>query len=294
MILMRKLRVVFMAAAMAAAAIVTPHAYAETAARAERPAAQGQPANAAAPAGAPAAAGGAQSAAAASNASEYILGPNDRVRLIVFGEEQLSGEFAIDEGGRAALPLVGEVQAAGSSVRQFEDAVEAALKRGQYLNDPRVSVEVLNFRPFYILGEVQRPNQYPYTTGLSVLNAVATAGGFSPLADQTRVLIRRAGSEAEVEVPLTPEAVVRPGDTIRIIKGAFYILGEVNNPGEYAFTTGMTLLNAVATAGGFTYRANRRRVFIQHQNATEEESVRLVPNLRIQPGDTIRIGERFF
>jgi len=230
---------------------------------------------------------------APANTEEYVLGANDRVRLIVFGEDQLSGEFVVDSAGRTALPLIGEVVAAGLTVRAFERRVEEALGDG-YLNDPRVSAEVMNFRPFYILGEVVRPNQYPYASNLSVLNAVATAGGFAPLADQTRVFIRRAGADAEVQMPLTPEAVVYPGDTVRIAKGAFYILGEVNRPGEYPFTAGLTVMNGVATAAGFTYRANQGRVYIQRQGEEEERSYRLRPNLPIQPGDTIRIGQRFF
>lgn len=225
---------------------------------------------------------------------DYQLGPNDRVRVSVFGEDALSGEFVVDGTGHMALPLVGELVVQGLTIRQFERAFESALERGQFLNEPRVTAEVLNFRPYYILGEVARPNQYPYATGLSVLNAIATAGGFTPLADQTRVFIRRAGSDSEVMVALTPEAIVMPGDTIRVAKGAFYILGEVNRPGEYAFSPGLTVLNAVATAQGFTYRANQSRVFIQRAGEDEEHSYRLRPNLVIQPGDTIRIGERFF
>ncbi len=256
----------------------------------------GQPAGetvAAPPAGEAPAAPGAETAAPGPD-DEYILGPNDRLRVSVFGEPSLSGEFIVDGTGRASMPLVGEIAATGMSVRQFEQAFEQALERGQFLNEARVTAEVLNFRPFFILGEVSRPNQYPYATGLSVLNAVATAGGFTPLADQTRVFIRRAGAEAETVVPLTPEAVVQPGDTIRIGKGAFYILGEVNRPGEYAYSTGLTVMNAVATAAGFTYRANQSRVWIQRAGEAEERVYRIRPDLRIEPGDTIRVGERFF
>lgn len=242
----------------------------------------------------PAPAGEGVAASEAPLTADYVLGPNDRLRVSVFGEPSLSGEFVIDGSGRASLPLVGEVSATGLSVRQFERAFEDALEAGEFLNEPRVAAEVLNFRPFYILGEVTRPNQYPYAAGLSVLNAVATAGGFSPLADQTRVFIRRAGAESEQVVPLTPEAVVHPGDTIRIPKGAFYILGEVNRPGEYAFSTGLTVLNAVATAAGFTYRANQSRIWIQRAGEAEERVYRIRPDLVIQPGDTIRVGERFF
>jgi polysaccharide export outer membrane protein len=226
-------------------------------------------------------------------AGEYVLGVGDRLRVIVFGEEDLSGEFVVDSTGIVALPLVGDVEAAGSSVREFQQRVEAALRNG-FLVNPRVSAEVLNFRPFYILGEVEQPGEYPFTNGLTVLNAVATAGGFTPLANQTRVFIKPAGEDSEREITLSAATPVAPGDTIRISKGAFYILGEVQRPGEYPFTEGMTILNAVATAGGFTYRANQNRVFIQREGAADEEPLRLAPDLRVQPGDTIRIGERFF
>jgi polysaccharide export outer membrane protein len=223
---------------------------------------------------------------------EYVLGVGDRLRLIVYNEENLSGDFLIDSTGRVSLPLVGEVSASRMTVRQFERRTQEALR--EYLVEPRVSVEVLNFRPFYILGEVQQPGEYPYTSGLTVLNAVATAGGFTPLANQTRVYIRPAGQDAEQEMPLTSGALVAPGDTIRIGKGAFYILGEVNQPGEYPFTPGMTVLNAVAQAEGFTFRANQDRVIIQRQGESEERRVRLTPDLRVEPGDTLRVLERFW
>ena len=228
-----------------------------------------------------------------SGGENYVLGVGERLRLIVFGETTLSGEFVIDSTGKVSLPLIGEVTAQGLSVREFEHNVENELKEG-YLNDPRVNAEVLNFRPFYILGEVTHPGQYPYTNSLTVLNAVATAGGFTPLANQTRVYIKHSGQDVEEQVSLSGDTRVQPGDTVRISKGAFYILGEVTRPGEYAYTDGMTALNAIATAGGFTYRANHGRIFIQRQGAADEHSYPLRPNLLVQPGDTIRIGERFF
>jgi polysaccharide export outer membrane protein len=225
--------------------------------------------------------------------AEYVLGSQDRVRLIVFGEQALSGEFSIDASGRIALPLIGEAQAQGLTPRQLEGAIEAALRQG-YLNDPRVSIEVLTYRPFYILGEVREPGELAYSTGLTALNAVARAGGFTPLADQRRVYIKRAGSETEVELALGPSALVLPGDTVRISKGAFYILGEVNAPGEYAFSDGMTLQNAVAMAGGWTYRANKNRIFIKRKGEIAERALKVTPDLVVQPGDAIRVAERFF
>lgn len=146
---------------------------------------------------------------------EYVLGSGDKVRVITFGEEQLTGEFFVGGEGRVALPLIGEVQAGGLTVRQFQTSIETALKDG-YIKEPRVSVEVLNYRPFYILGEVKTPGTYPYTSGLTVLNAVATAEGFTYRADTKKVYIKRANEPGEVAYPLTTMTPVAPGDTIRI------------------------------------------------------------------------------
>ncbi len=152
--------------------------------------------------------------------TEYELGAGDQLRLIVFGEEDLSGEFLVDGSGYVSLPLIGEVQAENHTVREFQQAVEEEL-RGGFLNEPRVSAEVLNFRPFYIMGEVETPGEYPYTDGLTVLKAVATAEGFTFRANTRRVFIKRAGEEGEIEAPLTTETQVFPGDTVRIVERFF-------------------------------------------------------------------------
>lgn len=148
-------------------------------------------------------------------AREYRLGSGDQVRIIVFDEPDLSGEFLVDGEGAVSLPLIGEVRAEGRTVREFQVAVAETLRSG-YLNDPRVSVEVLNFRPYYILGEIENAGEYPYTDGLTVMNAVATAGGFTYRANTRRVYLRRAGTTEEIIVPLTADLRVQPGDTIRI------------------------------------------------------------------------------
>jgi len=148
-------------------------------------------------------------------ASAYRLGANDKVRVIVFNEENLSGEFLISGSGMVSYPLIGDVKAAGLTVPEFQQALQTRLAAG-YLRDPRVSVEVMNYRPFYILGEVNKPGEYPYSTGLTVLNAVARAEGFTYRADSRRVWVRRAGDNRERELALTSTTVVMPGDTIRI------------------------------------------------------------------------------
>jgi protein involved in polysaccharide export with SLBB domain len=146
---------------------------------------------------------------------DYQLGSGDKIRVTVYGETSLSGEFFVTGSGMVSLPLIGEVKAADLSVRQFQEAVQKALSDG-YLKEPRVSVEVLNFRPYYILGEVSKPGTYPYISGLTVLNAVATAGGFTYRADKGKVFIKRKGESEERKYPLDPSTTAAPGDTIRI------------------------------------------------------------------------------
>lgn len=146
---------------------------------------------------------------------QYRLGPGDKVRIQTFGENSLTGEFNVSGGGTVSLPLIGDIRAQGLTTGELQVAIENALKNG-FLTDPQVSVEVLNYRPFYILGEVTKPGEYPYTNGLTVLNAVATANGFTYRADTHRVFIKRANETAEHEVDLTTTTPVEPGDTIRI------------------------------------------------------------------------------
>jgi polysaccharide export outer membrane protein len=163
---------------------------------------------------------GAESAPAAvvgapSAGGEYRLGVADKLRVIVYGEEALSGEYTVTSAGAVSFPLVGDVPAVGLTGSQFGDALTRRLADG-FLRQPRVAVEVLTYRPFYILGEVTQPGEYPYTNGLTILNAVATAKGFTYRADQRRVFLKRAGDAVEREVPLTANLIIQPGDTIRI------------------------------------------------------------------------------
>ena len=146
---------------------------------------------------------------------DYLLGAGDKVRVTVYGEPTLSGEFFVTGSGLMSLPLIGEIKAGGLTVGQFQDAVQKSLSDG-YLKEPRVSAEVLTFRPFYILGEVGKPGTYPYTAGLTVLNAVATAVGFTYRADKKSVYIKHNGETTEAKGALEPSTQVAPGDTIRI------------------------------------------------------------------------------
>jgi polysaccharide export outer membrane protein len=146
--------------------------------------------------------------------ADYQLGPGDQLRITVFGETDLTGQFVVGSQGTIAYPLVGEVRAAGLTVAQFTTALQSSLQA--YVRQPNVSVEVANYRPFFILGEVQRPGTYPYSASLTVLNAVATAGGFTYRANEGRVFIRHANEQVEHAYPITIATPVLPGDTVRI------------------------------------------------------------------------------
>lgn len=151
----------------------------------------------------------------APGAFEYALGPGDRLKLTVFGESDLSGDFTIDGAGFIRLPLVGEVSAAGYTAQQLEGVVAATLSPA-YLKSPRVAVEVSTYRPFYIIGAVNRPGQYPYIDHMTALNAVALAGGFTRAAVESVVFIRREGSNQEIEVPADRTTDIRPGDVVKV------------------------------------------------------------------------------
>lgn len=156
-------------------------------------------------------------ASASDVVAPYTLAPGDKLRVTVYGEETLSGEYSVTAGGDVSFPLIGNVPVTGKTVEQFQEVLTAQLADG-YVNDPRVSAEMIDYRPYYILGEVSRPGQYPYSVGLTVEQAVAAAGGFTYRANDDRVFLKRAmdTQESLVDLENSPSFHVRPGDTIRI------------------------------------------------------------------------------
>ena len=147
----------------------------------------------------------------------YKLGAGDKLRITVFGEETLTGEYGVTGTGDVSFPLIGNIKAAGRTVEDLQAELTTKLGKG-YLEDPRVSAEIINYRPFYILGEVSRPGQYDFAVGLTIEQAVAAAGGFTYRANSKRVYLKRATDTREMLVDLreTPSFPVRPGDTIRV------------------------------------------------------------------------------
>jgi polysaccharide export outer membrane protein len=152
--------------------------------------------------------------------SDYRLGIGDRIQIIVAGHEDLSGEFVIDGKGQFFMPLIEEVDAAGLKPAELEGLVVERLKP-DYLINPRVNVQVLKYRPYYLMGEVASRGAFPYLSGMSYLKAVAIAGGFTYRAKQDYVYVIRADDEDLEELKLPMNEKVQPGDIIRVAERMF-------------------------------------------------------------------------
>jgi len=159
----------------------------------------------------------AQSAGAApsvSGVSDYVLGVGDKLQVTVFGEDDLSGEFQVSSTGIVSMPLIGEVKAAGLTASQVQTIIAQKLADG-YMKDPHVSLQVSTYRPFFIVGEVMKPGSYTYVNGMTVINAVALAGGYTYRADKDDIKLRHGGPQGQEEKAGESTAVV-PGDVITV------------------------------------------------------------------------------
>jgi len=145
----------------------------------------------------------------------YRLSMGDKLKVTVYGHEDLSGEFEIDATGSISLPLVGDIKAIDGTANELETVIIDAL-RPDYLKNPRVSVELIDYRPFYIFGEVKSPGSYPYTNGMTIISAVAVAGGFTYRARKSRIRILRGTADNQVELEVKGETLIRPGDVIEV------------------------------------------------------------------------------
>jgi len=154
--------------------------------------------------------GGAPTASAQTG---YRLGTGDKIKVTVFGEEDASGEYEVDSTGSISVRLIGRMQVKGLSVAEIEQALIDQYRGRGYFKNPRISIELINLRPFYILGEVEKRGSYPYVTGLTVAQAVALANGYTYRASRTRITIQHVGGKEE---PATEDTPVLPGDVVRI------------------------------------------------------------------------------
>jgi len=148
------------------------------------------------------------------SAEAYRLGAGDKLRITVYKEDEISGEYEIDSSGNISLKLVGTLPAVGRTLPELTKVIEDKLRDG-YLLDPRVAIDVLNYRPFYVLGEVNSPGSFPYVAGMTVLKAIAMAGGYTFRARTSKIELIRA-SAPDKTILVDQATLLLPGDIIRI------------------------------------------------------------------------------
>jgi polysaccharide export outer membrane protein len=145
----------------------------------------------------------------------YTLDSGDKLRVVVFGQDGLTNSYSVDAGGNITMPLIGSVPARGLTTVELTAAISARLKQG-FIREPHVAVEIETYRPFFILGEVTYPGQYPFVANMTVETAVAIAGGFTPRAFHTQVVISRTVGGQTIRATVPATSPVRPGDTITV------------------------------------------------------------------------------
>ncbi len=151
-------------------------------------------------------------------AEGYLLEPGNRVRITVFNEPNLSGDFTIDPSGTLSIALLGNIPASGTTAKALAKRIEDTLRKDAYLQEPRVAAEVQTFRPFYVLGEVHHPGEFPYVSGMTVLSAIAKAGGYDYRAWEGEVLLVRDINGEQKEYRAVERTPILPGDIIKILQ----------------------------------------------------------------------------
>lgn len=154
--------------------------------------------------------------------SAYRLGPEDQVRVTVFNDPRLTGEFRITDAGTLPLPLVGSIEAGGRTVAEVERAIERTMAQRNLFRDPSVAVHVIEYRPVFVLGQVERGGSFPYQPGMTALSAVAVAGGFNYRALRDYVSVTRVGEDGRArEFRANRQALLMPGDVVTVFERRF-------------------------------------------------------------------------
>lgn len=227
-------------------------------------------------------------------ADGYSLSSGDEVSITVFGEPDLSLSVKIDENGLLNYPLLGALQAGGSTVSQLEKTITGKLK-GKYLVDPDVRVSVAQYRQVYVDGEVGSPGGYNYKPGMTLDKAIALAGGYTALASKERAVLTRVIDGVAQRYSMRPNDAVLPGDIIKIEESLqIFVNGEVQRPGNYVYQQGLTLEKTIALAGGFTGRASKKRIRVSREVDGRQQQGRIRMNDPVYPGDIISVPEGFF
>ena len=240
--------------------------------------------------------------------TSYVLGAQDVITVTDLGEEDLSRKYTIEQDGTFTFPLIGRVTAKGLTLRELEGELTRKLVAGKFYNNPEVSVAIDAYQSqrITVVGKVNAPGEYPLTSDMTLLSALAKAGFVTPDAGREALVVRklRSGSDENeiVRVDLVKlqagdmslNLVLRDGDTINVPKAQMaFVNGQVKSPGAYPVENGMTVLQFLSLAGGLTDRGSDKRINILRVGTEKElKGVKLTD--LVEPGDTITVGSRIW
>ena len=221
---------------------------------------------------------------------QYQLGPNDVVRVQVFGEEDLTVESKVGGGdGTINFPLLGSVPIAGKTVKELQEYLASRLAEG-YVRSPKVTVLMVRYRNFYMHGEVKTPGGYPYEAGLTVQKAISLAGGFTEKAETRKIAATRVVGDRTDTVILGMEAPILPDDILAVgLMQKFYVSGEVKTPGRYPYETGLTVQKALSMAGGLTERADLAGIKLTRFKEAGVETEAVAQETLVLPDDMLAV-----
>ena len=251
--------------------------------------------------------------------ADYLLGRSDVLSIAVYEQAELTGKFTIAADGTITFPLIGRVEAGGKTARAVEVEIRTRLADG-YLRSPQVTVEILEFNSqrIFVVGAVSKPGPVAVTGALTLLEALAAAGGPTESAGSDLMLVRARAGAAAPTGPLLPtegddvtttrlslrdiengvireNVALRHGDTLIVPRAeAVFVLGQVNSPGEVPFQRGMTVSRALALAGGLTQLGSEGRVRIVRTVNGEMKELKAKLSDVLEPGDTVKVPTRLF
>jgi polysaccharide export outer membrane protein len=236
------------------------------------------------------------------------LGPGDSITIQVYGQPDMGSTLYVGDDGVISVPLAGKVQVAGLSPAQASSRIENALKTGKILVDPHVSITVATSRSqrVSVLGQVNTPGRIPIDSTTTIFDLLAQAGGVSATGSDVIYIIRHDKDGRETRLPVDlrtlanggtmPDVVLKGGDSVFVPKAEqFSIAGEVSTPGRYRIEGNMTVVEAIARAGGITQRGSARRVEIKRKGPNGAyTSFKAKSGEPIQPDDIIQVKESIF
>jgi polysaccharide export outer membrane protein len=256
---------------------------------------------------------------AQSTSSDYAIGPQDVLAIVVFDQPDLSGKYAVEIDGSFTFPYIGRVKAGGLTIRAFEQELRTRLADG-FFKDPQIAVSVESYRSqrIFITGEVRTPGAFPLTGELTLLDAIAKAG-FATLDAADEVVVIRSGKGAGPAAAPTPSVtdakpfvtvslkalqngaaiaqnvLLQDGDTVFVGRAEpVFVYGQVKNPGSYPIRTETTVLQALSLAGGATAVGATNRIRIIRVVNGERKEYRATLTDFVQPGDTVMVPQRYF